>query len=125
MERRVPRYESSWETPDRTVEEWSEESLSELDSSSYVQRLEDEERYQRPRTSQLSVKSKRVLSETKAGIAVKPEEVEEFIAAIERLIDNSAERTEMGAMGRLWIEKQPTAKIVAEIYKDLLERFNK
>ncbi len=67
----------------------------------------------------------RVLSETKAGIAVKPEEVEEFIAAIERLIDNSAERTEMGIMGRLWIEKQPTAKIVAEIYKDLLERLNK
>ena len=67
----------------------------------------------------------RVLSETKAGIAVKPEEVEEFIAAIERLIDNSAERTEMGTMGRLWIEKQPTAKIVAEIYKDLLERLNK
>ena len=67
----------------------------------------------------------RVLSETKAGIAVKPEEVEEFIAAIERLIDNSAERAEMGTMGRLWIEKQPTAKIVAEIYKDLLERLNK
>ena len=67
----------------------------------------------------------RVLSETKAGIAVKPEEVEQFIAAIERLIDNSAERAEMGTMGRLWIEKQPTAKIVAEIYKDLLGRLNK
>ena len=67
----------------------------------------------------------RVLSETKAGVAVKPKEVEEFVAAIERLIDNPEERTEMGAMGRLWIEKQPTAKIVAEVYKDLLERLNK
>ena len=63
MERRVPRYESSWETPDRTVEEWSEESLSELDSSSYVQRLEDEERYQRPRTSKLPVEPEGVLPE--------------------------------------------------------------
>tara|TARA_B100000530_G_C15927481_1_gene475538 strand:+ start:890 stop:1183 length:294 start_codon:yes stop_codon:yes gene_type:complete len=54
VERRVPRYESSWETSDRTVEEWSEESLSELDSSSYVQRLEDEERDRRSRTTRLS-----------------------------------------------------------------------
>ena len=67
----------------------------------------------------------RVLFETKAGVAVNSKEVEEFVAAIERLIDNPEERTEMGAMGRLWIEKQPTAKIVAEIYKDLLGRLNK
>jgi len=73
VERRVPRYESSWETPDRTVEEWSEESLSELDSSSYVQRLEEEEGYYYPRTTQLPVKSKRVLSETKGSGDIIPD----------------------------------------------------
>ena len=53
VERRVPRYESSWQTPERIVDEWPEEFIPELDNASDVQRLEEEERYQRPRTTRL------------------------------------------------------------------------
>ncbi len=61
----------------------------------------------------------KIISENQAGIAVEAEESEEFIAAIEKLIDNPNQREEMGAAGRRWVEKQPTAKMVAESYMDL------
>lgn len=67
----------------------------------------------------------KVLSETQAGITVKPEEIEDFIEAIERLIDNQTERIEMGAAGRRWVEEQPTAKMVAESYENLFKALNK
>ena len=51
--RRVPRYEIPRQTPERIVDEWSEEFIPELDNASDVQRLEEEERYQRPRTTEL------------------------------------------------------------------------
>ena len=73
MERRIPRYESSRQTQPRIADEWTEESRSELVDASDAQRLEEEERYQRPRTSQLSVKSKRVLSETKGSGDIIPD----------------------------------------------------
>ena len=65
MARRVPRYESSRQTQQRIADEWTEESIPELVDASDAQRLEEEERYQRSRTSQLPVKSQRVLSEPK------------------------------------------------------------
>ena len=61
----------------------------------------------------------KIISENRAGITVEPEEFKEFIEAIEKLIDNPNEREEMGAAGRRWVEKQPTAKMVAESYMDL------
>ena len=61
----------------------------------------------------------KILSENQAGITVEPEKLEEFISAIERLINNTKERVEMGAAGRSWVEKQPTAQMVAESYLDL------
>ncbi len=61
----------------------------------------------------------KVISENRAGITVEPEESKEFISAIEKLIDNPNEREEMGAAGRKWVEKQPTAKMVAETYMGL------
>ena len=67
----------------------------------------------------------RILSETQAGIAIPPESTTEFIATIERMVENHEERTEMGAAGRLWVEKQPTAKTVAESYINLFDRLNK
>ena len=53
VERRVPRYESPRQTSERIVDEWPEEFIPELDNASDVQRLEEEERYQRPRTTRL------------------------------------------------------------------------
>jgi len=64
VERGVPRYESPRQTQQRIADEWTEESCSELVDASDAQRLEEEERYQRPRTSQLSVKSQRVFPTT-------------------------------------------------------------
>jgi len=61
----------------------------------------------------------KVLSENRAGITVDPEKFEEFISAIERLINNPRERAEMGAAGRMWVENQPTARMVAESYMNL------
>ena len=60
VERRVPRYESPRHTPERIVDEWPEEFVPELDNASDVQRLEEEERYQRPRTTRLPKQSSRV-----------------------------------------------------------------
>ena len=63
VERRVPRYESPRQTPRRIVDEWPEEFVPELDNASDVQRLEEEERYQRPRTPQLPVEPERIFRE--------------------------------------------------------------
>jgi len=63
VERRVPRYESSRQTQPRIVDEWSEESCSELVDASDAQRLEEEEGYQDPRTTQRAVEPEGVLPE--------------------------------------------------------------
>ena len=60
VERRVPRYESPRQTPERIVDEWSEEFIPELDNASDVQRLEEEERYQRSRATELSEQHERM-----------------------------------------------------------------
>jgi len=62
VERRVPRYESPRQIPERFVDEWPEESFPELDDASYAQRLEEEERYSGTRSTQLPIKSEGVPS---------------------------------------------------------------
>jgi len=61
VERRIPRYESPRQTEYRIADEWTEESSSELVDASDAQRLEEEERYQRPRTTQRAVEHEGVL----------------------------------------------------------------
>tara|TARA_B100000700_G_scaffold246008_1_gene274742 strand:+ start:559 stop:828 length:270 start_codon:yes stop_codon:yes gene_type:complete len=63
VERRIPRYESSRQIKQRIADEWTEESIPELVDASDAQRLEEEERYQRPRTTRLPVEPPRVLPE--------------------------------------------------------------
>ena len=65
LARRVPRYEIPRQTPERIVDEWSEEFIPELDNASDVQRLEEEERYQRPRTTRLPEQHERMGREYK------------------------------------------------------------
>ena len=60
LARRIPRDESSWQTPERIVDEWSEEFIPELDNASDVQRLEEEERYQRSRATELPEQHERM-----------------------------------------------------------------
>jgi len=64
LARRIRRDDVSRKIQERFAEEWTEESISELVDDGYAQRLEKEEGYQRPRTSQLPVKSKRVFPTT-------------------------------------------------------------
>jgi|ETNmetMinimDraft_21_1059911.scaffolds.fasta_scaffold00028_56 hypothetical protein len=61
LEGRVSRHESLEYDADRMFEEWTEESFPELDDASYAQRLEEEERDQGSRTTQLPVEPPRVL----------------------------------------------------------------
>ena len=65
MERRVPRYESPRQTSERIVDEWPEEFIPELDNASDVQRLEEEERYQRSRATELPEQHERMGREYK------------------------------------------------------------
>ena len=53
VERRVPRYESPRQIEQRFADEWAEIPVTELDDASYAQRLEEEERYQRSRATEL------------------------------------------------------------------------
>ena len=64
MERRVPRYESSRQTQPRIADEWTEESCPELVDASDAQRLEEEEGYYAPRTTQLPVEPEGGLPES-------------------------------------------------------------
>ena len=53
LARGVPRDESTREIPERAYRKWTEVPRSELDDASYVQRLEEEERNRRSRTTRL------------------------------------------------------------------------
>ena len=53
VERRVPRYESPRQIQQEFADEWAEIPVTELDDASYAQRLEEEERYQRSRATEL------------------------------------------------------------------------
>ena len=64
VERRIPRYESSRQTEYRVADEWTEESCPELVDASDAQRLEEEEGYYDPRTTQLPVEPEGVLPES-------------------------------------------------------------
>tara|TARA_B100000131_G_scaffold242162_1_gene234625 strand:- start:107 stop:358 length:252 start_codon:yes stop_codon:yes gene_type:complete len=48
------------QTETRFVEEWTEKSIPKLVDAGYAQRLEEEERDQRPRTTKLSEQHERV-----------------------------------------------------------------
>ena len=60
VERRVPRYESPRQIQQEFADEWAEIPVTELDDASYAQRLEEEERYQRSRATELSEQHERM-----------------------------------------------------------------
>ena len=53
LARRIQRDESRRQIPERFVDEWAEVPSTELDDASYVQRLEEEERFRRTRATRL------------------------------------------------------------------------
>jgi colanic acid biosynthesis glycosyl transferase WcaI len=64
----------------------------------------------------------RTVERAGAGLAVPPEDPEAFTKAVRRLLDAEAERDEMGASGRRFVEHWASPAAVAEAYEQLFER---
>lgn len=60
-----------------------------------------------------------LLAAAGAGVSVAPDDPNGFIAAIRRLIDNSAEAAAMGVSGRAWVEQNASPAAVGRAYDDL------
>ncbi|MDQ4124830.1 MAG: glycosyltransferase family 4 protein [Actinomycetota bacterium] len=63
----------------------------------------------------------RVVEESGAGVAVPPDDAEALTKAVQRFLENPAEREAMGAAGRRWIETWASPAKVAEAYEALFE----
>ena len=63
----------------------------------------------------------RVLDEAGAGLAVPPDDLDAFVSAVERLVDNPELRATMGAAGRRWAERWRSPTSVAAAYADLVD----
>ena len=66
----------------------------------------------------------KIVTESKGGIAVPPDDFDSFTLALENLIENSELREEMGKKARVWLENCYTPKTVADSYLDLIRRLN-
>ena len=63
----------------------------------------------------------RVVADAGAGLAVPPDDLDAFVAAVERLADDPGLRASMGAAGRLWAEEWRSSASVAAAYAGLVE----
>ncbi|MEY2780278.1 MAG: hypothetical protein RL623_1458 [Actinomycetota bacterium] len=58
-----------------------------------------------------------ILHQAQAGVAVSPDDVELFIAALRKMIANPQSLLEMGVNGRKWVEEHASPASVAEQYE--------
>ena len=63
----------------------------------------------------------RTIEAARAGIAVPPDEQEQFTAALRELLDDEDRRVRMGASGRLFVEGWASPAAVARSYEELFE----
>ena len=63
----------------------------------------------------------RIVDAAGAGLAVRPDDLDAFVAAVERLADDPGLRASMGAAGRRWAEEWRSPASVAAAYAGLLE----
>ena len=61
----------------------------------------------------------RVVEESGAGLAVPPDDLEAFVAAVEELVDDPERRRAMGDRGRAWAERCASPASAAEAYARL------
>lgn len=61
----------------------------------------------------------RIIAASGAGIAVEPDEIEPFVAALRSLLDDPARAAEAGRSGRAWVEQHVSPAAVAERYEQL------
>jgi colanic acid biosynthesis glycosyl transferase WcaI len=64
----------------------------------------------------------RLLATAGAGVAVAPDDVDHFVAAITALLDDPDLRALMGASGRAWVEREASPAAVGDAYDRLLRR---
>lgn len=63
----------------------------------------------------------RILEASGGGVAVAPDDVDAFVAALEPLLDDAAQRARLGADGRAWVEDAASPAAVAASYERLIE----
>ncbi|MDG2908808.1 MAG: glycosyltransferase family 4 protein [Acidimicrobiales bacterium] len=63
----------------------------------------------------------RVVGEARAGVAVPPEDVDAFVAAVERLVGDAGARASMGDSGRAWAQQWASPRSVTDSYVRLVE----
>lgn len=63
----------------------------------------------------------RILADSGAGISVVPDNESEFVAALSRLIADSALANEMGQKGRAWVQSHVSPAVVANSYLSLID----
>lgn len=61
----------------------------------------------------------RTIDEAGAGVAVGPEDLDQFCAALRPLLDDRKLREEYGSSGRAWVERWLSPAMAAEAYDDL------
>jgi colanic acid biosynthesis glycosyl transferase WcaI len=61
-----------------------------------------------------------ILDASGGGVAVPPDDVESFVDALRRLVDDPAERAAMGARGRQWVERSASPAAVGDAYDQLV-----
>jgi colanic acid biosynthesis glycosyl transferase WcaI len=62
----------------------------------------------------------RILEASGGGVAVPPDDVDAFVEAIRRLVDDPVERSAMGARGRAWVEREASPTAVGDAYHELV-----
>jgi glycosyltransferase involved in cell wall biosynthesis len=67
----------------------------------------------------------KIVTESKGGIAVPPDDSVSFFLALENLIENSELREEMGKKARVWLENCYSSETIAASYLDLMKRLNR
>jgi colanic acid biosynthesis glycosyl transferase WcaI len=61
----------------------------------------------------------RIASASGAGVAVPPDDVDAFVPALVRLVDDERQRREMGRRGRAWVEQSASPASIAQAYETL------
>ncbi len=61
----------------------------------------------------------RILEQSGAGIAVRPDDPEAFVAALRQMVADPEGRAEMATSGRLWVEQAASPAAVARTYENL------
>lgn len=67
----------------------------------------------------------RILAESGGGVAVPPDDLAAFQDALQRLVDDPAERQHMALAGRSWVEQAASPAAVAKAYADLIVELNR